>query len=114
MTINTQAKYTALRSLGHTGTQEDMELSFYLANGATSYSLRDAEMQFLEARGFTGNTVVDRWKAYLLSLGYTGAVDDMLKVWWEYVTVALNYNLLLETGDDILTETGDFLLQEYT
>jgi hypothetical protein len=38
----------------------------------------------------------------------------MLKAWWEYVTVALTYNLLLETGDDILTETGDFLLQEYT
>ena len=114
MTTNIQAKFNALRSLGHTGTQEDMELAFYLENGATSYSLRDAEMQFLAARGFTDKTVVDRWKEYLTSLGYTGTVDDMLKAWWEYVTVALNYNLLLETGDDILTETGDFLLQEYT
>jgi hypothetical protein len=114
MTINTQAKWNALRSLGHTGTQEDMELSFYLANGATSYSLRDAEMQFLEARGFSVGAVQDRWKAYLLYLGYTGAVDDMLKAWWEYVTVALNFNILLETGDDLLTETNEFLLQEYT
>jgi hypothetical protein len=76
MTTNIQAKFNALRSLGHTGTQEDMELAFYLENGATSYSLRDAEMQFLAARGFTGKTVVDRWKEYLTSLGYTGTVDE--------------------------------------
>lgn len=114
MTINTQQKWAALRSLGHTGTQEDMELQFYLENGATIKSVRDAEMQFLEARGFTIGSVQDRWKAYLLSQGYTGSVDDMLKSWWAYVAVALTYNILLETGDDILTETGDFLLQEYT
>tara|TARA_R110000868_G_scaffold22992_2_gene93626 strand:+ start:411 stop:755 length:345 start_codon:yes stop_codon:yes gene_type:complete len=113
MTINTQAKWEALRSLGHTGVQEDMELQFYLENGATISSVRDAEMQFLEARGFSIGAVQDRWKAFLTSLGYTGNVDDMLNVWWAYIAVALNYNLLLETGDDLLLEDGSFLLQEY-
>jgi hypothetical protein len=112
MTINTQAKWNALRGLSYTGTQEDMELSFYLANGATSYSLRDAENQFLVAKGHTVGTVTDKWKSYLLTFGYTGAVDDMLVQFWNDVGAAIASNLLLETGDDILLEDGSFLLLE--
>ena len=83
MTTNIQAKWDALKRNSYTGTQEDMELAFYRAGGATSYSLPDAEMQYLVVLGFTTGTTTDRWKAYLNSLTYTGSVDDMLKVWWE-------------------------------
>lgn len=112
MTINTQAKYNALRGLAYSGTQEDMELSFYRANGATSYSLRDAENQFLTGKGYTTGAIEDKWKAYLLAFGYTGAVDDMIVKFWNDVGAAIANNLLLETGDDILLETGEYLLLE--
>jgi hypothetical protein len=113
MTSNTQVKFNALRNIGHTGSQEDMELQFYLANGATTNSLRDAEMQFLETRGYSLGAVDDRWSTFLRAEGYTGSKDDMLYAWWVYVGIALNFNLLLETGDDLLLETNGFLLQEY-
>lgn len=87
MTINIQAKWNALRSLDYTGTQEDMELAYYLDNGATSNSLRDAEMEFLENLGYLTGTVTDRWKAYLNAEGYTGSVDDMLPLYWASVEV---------------------------
>jgi hypothetical protein len=87
MTINIQAKWNALRSLDYTGTQEDMELAYYLDNGATSNSLRDAEMEFLENLGYSTGTVTDRWKAYLNAEGYTGSVDDMLPLYWASVEV---------------------------
>ena len=112
MTINTQAKWNALRGLSYTGTQEDMELSFYRANGATSYSLRDAENQFLVGKGYTTGAIEDKWKAYLVTFGYTGAVDDMIVQFWNDVGAAIANNLLLEDGDDILLETGEYLLLE--
>ena len=87
MTLNTQAKWDALRSLSYTGAQEDMELQYYLDNGATSNSLRDAELEFLENLGYTTGTITDRWKAYLNFLGYTGTVDDMLPLYWASVEV---------------------------
>jgi hypothetical protein len=87
MTINIQAKWNALRSLDYKGTQEDMELAYYLDNGATSASLRDAEMEFLENLGYSTGTVSDRWKAYLNAEGYTGSVDDMLPLYWASVEV---------------------------
>jgi hypothetical protein len=87
MTINIQAKWNALRSLDYKGTQEDMELAYYLDNGATSNSLRDAEMEFLENLGYSTGTVTDRWKAYLNAEGYTGSVDDMLPLYWASVEV---------------------------
>lgn len=113
MTLNIQAKWSALRSLSEVGAQEDMEYSFYLANGATSPTVRDAEMQFLAARGYSTGSVNDRWKSYLFSLGYTGTVTDMLKEWWGYIAVALNFNLLQEDGTDLLMEDNSFLLLEY-
>ena len=82
MSLNVQSKFNALQTLGYAGTQEDMELSFYRANGATSYSLRDAEIQFLAAKGYTTLTIEDRWKAYLLAQGFTGAIDDMMVQFW--------------------------------
>lgn len=112
MSLNTQVKWNALRSLGYSGTQEDMELSFYLANGATSYSLRDAEMQFLTAKGYTLGVVEDRWKAYLLAQGFVGAVDDMLVSFWNDVADILVNNLLLEDGSALLQEDGGFIVLE--
>lgn len=112
MSLNTQVKWNALRSLGYSGTQEDMELSFYLANGATSYSLRDAEMQFLTAKGYTLNAVEDRWKTYLLAQGFVGAVDDMLVSFWNDVADILVNNLLLEDGSALLQEDGGFIVLE--
>ena len=112
MSLNTQVKWNALRSLGYSGTQEDMELSFYLANGATSYSLRDAEMQFLTAKGYTLGVVEDRWKAYLLAQGFVGAVDDMLVSFWNDVADILVDNLLLEDGSALLQEDGGFIVLE--
>lgn len=87
MTLNVQSKWDALRSLGYTGAQEDMELAYYLDNGATSNSLRDAELEFLENLGYSTGTVTDRWKAYLNDEGYTGSVDDMLPLYWASVEV---------------------------
>jgi hypothetical protein len=112
MSLNIQAKWNALRTLGYAGTQEDMELSFYLANGATSYSLRDAEMQFLTAKGYTTGAVEDKWKAYLLAQGFVGAVDDMMVSFWNDVADILVNNLLLETGDALLKEDGGFIVLE--
>ena len=112
MTINTQVKWNALRTLGYSGTQEDMELSFYLANGATSYSLRDAEMQFLTAKGYTLGVVEDKWKAYLLAQGFVGAVDDMMVSFWNDVADILVDNLLLEDGSALLQESGSFIVLE--
>ena len=112
MSLNTQVKWNALRSLGYSGTQEDMELSFYLANGATSYSLRNAEMQFLTAKGYTLGAVEDRWKAYLLAQGFIGAVDDMMVSFWNDVADILVNNLLLEDGSALLQEDGGFIVLE--
>jgi len=112
MTVNTQAKWVALRSFSYTGTQEDMELAFYLANGAASHSLRDAEKQFLIAKGHTAGTITDMWKSYLVAFGYTGTVEDMITTFWNDVGAALANNILLETGDDILLEDGGYLLLE--
>lgn len=109
MTLNTQIKFDALRNQGYVGAQEDMELSFYRDNGATSYSLRDAELEFLVAAGYTTGAVEDRWNAYLLAQEYSGAVDDMVVLSW--VDVAVN-NLATETGFNLLLEDGSFLLTE--
>ena len=112
MTINTQVKWESLRSLGYTGVQEEMELQYYLSNGATISSVRDAEMQFLEAQGFSIGAVQDRWKAFLLSLGYTGSIDDMLNIWWTTIVVTTTSGLLLEIGDYLLLEDGSLMLLE--
>jgi hypothetical protein len=87
MTLNIQAKWDALRSLGYTGAQEDMELQYYLDNGAISNSLSEAEIEFLGALGYITGTVTDRWKAYLNAEGYTGTVDDMMPLYWASVEV---------------------------
>jgi hypothetical protein len=81
-TVNTDAKFNGLGKFGYSGVQEDRELTFYKANGATSNSLADAELQFLSSKGFTTGVSEDRWKAYLTSLGYLGTVDDMIRPWW--------------------------------
>jgi hypothetical protein len=107
---NIQKKWNALRFLGYSGTQEDMELVFYLANGATSYSLRDAEMQFLAGKGFTTGTVNDRWYAYLKAFGFSGALDDMMPLFWDDVNALVKDNLLLEDGTNLLQENGSLIL----
>ena len=81
-TVNTDAKFNGLGGFGYTGAQEDRELKFYQANGATSNNLPDAELQFLTLQGYPTGTSEDRWFAYLTSLGYKGSVDDMIKPWW--------------------------------
>jgi hypothetical protein len=81
-TVNTDAKYNGLGKYGYKGAQEDRELQFYKANGATSNSLPDAELEFLSVQGFSSGTVEDRWVAYLLSLGYKGSKEDMINPWW--------------------------------
>jgi hypothetical protein len=83
MTLNIQAKWDALRDLGYTGAQEDMELAYYQDVGATSNNLADATMEVLEIAGYTTGTVTDRWKALLNDLGFTGTVDDMLPLFWK-------------------------------
>jgi hypothetical protein len=86
MTLNIQAKWDALRDLGYTGTQEDMELAYYQDVGATSNNLADATMEVLEIAGYTTGTVTDRWKAFLNDIGFTGSVDDMLPLFWQSLT----------------------------
>ena len=110
MSNNIQKKWDALRSIGYTGTQEDMELVFYLANGATGPTIRDAEMQFLAAKGHTSGTVEDRWVAYLHSFGFTGNLDDMMPLFWDDVNSLVASNLLLEDGFDLLQEDGSLIL----
>jgi hypothetical protein len=105
-TTNTTAKYAGLARNGFTGTQEDRELSFYKANGATSNNLADAENQFLVAKGFTTGTVDDKWTAYLISLGYTGSKDDMINRWWgNFPGSTVNMDFTLGTLDSRITFT---------
>jgi hypothetical protein len=82
MTLNTQFKFDALRRSGYDGASEDMELAYYLDNGATSPNLIDAEQQYLAAQGYTNGTLHDRWFAYLRAEGYTGTVIDMWAQFW--------------------------------
>lgn len=105
-TTNTTAKYAGLTRNGFTGTQEDRELAFYQANGATSNSLTDAEDQFLVTKGFTVGTVDDKWTAYLVSLGYTGSKDDMINRWWgNFPGSTVNMDFTLGTLDSRITFT---------
>ena len=87
MSLNTQAKFDALRSLSYEGTQEDMELAFFQNHGATSNNLIDAEQQYLAAQGYTTGTIMDRWFNYLRAQGYTGTVTDMWTQFWTDVEV---------------------------
>lgn len=87
MSLNTDAKFNALRSLAYEGTSEDMELAYFQDNGATSNSLIDAEQQFLASQGYTSGTIMDRWFNYLRAEGYTGTVTDMWTQFWTDVEV---------------------------
>jgi len=87
MSLNTDAKFNALRSLAYEGTSEDMELAYFQDNGATSNNLIDAEQQFLAAQGYTSGTIADRWFNYLRAEGYTGSVIDMWIGFWADQTV---------------------------
>lgn len=105
-TVNTSAKFSGLGKFRYTGTQEDRELQFYKANGATSNSLSDAENQFLTVKGFTIGSVDDKWTSYLLSLGYTGSKDDMIYSWWNnFPAATINLDFTKQTLDPRITFT---------
>lgn len=77
------SKYTALRAAGYTGSINEMERDYYLANGATSRQLNEAKMQWLIASGFTSGALNDRLVSKFRTAGYTGSVQDMESAFWK-------------------------------
>lgn len=59
-------------------------MAFYLANGATSGSVRDAAYEFLVARGIPESSSSDMWRTFLSGIvGVTdGTIGEMKAQWW--------------------------------
>lgn len=57
-------------------------LTYYQTNGATSDDLQDAEREFLIAQGATVASTPDMWFQLLGTLGYTGSLSDRTKDFW--------------------------------
>ena len=77
------SKFEKLRSLGYTGSINEMTLAWLHDNGASSPSLPDAWIEYLAIvypQG-SGNRT-DDWYNYLGSLGYTGAISDREAEFW--------------------------------
>lgn len=65
----------------------DLEVAFYLANGASTPDLMEAQFEFLVARGVTRSSeLYDMWSTFLGGLlsPITGnTLEDLKKQWWE-------------------------------
>lgn len=124
------------------GQYNDLLLQYYQDNGATSGSLQDAEYEFLIAQGMAPASNQDMWYEFLSSLGYSGGLSDMLWSFWciddgqitpedgyeilvdndgvtirdslgERIVVATNIiGLLLEDGAGWLFENGEMSIKE--
>ena len=75
------AKFIALRNMGHTGSIAEMTLSWLQANGATSNSVSDAWNQMLAEQGVDGQRN-DAWYDLLGTLGHEGSISDRERAFW--------------------------------
>ena len=79
------AKFSALRTQGRTGTISDMTLQWLQANGATAKSIPDAWDQMIDVQMVapsSGNRN-DDWYTLLGEKGYSGALADRELAFWE-------------------------------
>jgi hypothetical protein len=107
-----QAKWTMLRSLGYTGSINDMEKEFYADNGGTGAHVNDLERTWLASLGFTERHLIDARIAYWTSLGYTGTYNDLEQQFWTSYTPGgggggSEFELLTRGGDRLVTRAGD-------
>jgi len=75
-------KYNKLRSLGYTGTLQEMFLDFLLARGAVSRNLNQAQKEFLVSQGVAVSQIDVMWYKYFTSLGYPGARPNKEALYW--------------------------------
>ena len=80
------AKFAALRALGHTGAISDMVLQWLQSQGATSVCMSDAWKEYLivvlptnEPENYQRN---DWWYEYLGTQGHEGAMNDRELSFW--------------------------------
>lgn len=73
-----QIVFNKLKSLGYSGTVQDMLSVFFGGTG----SLPDRENLWLVSQTGSTGPSIDLWKKHLNSLGYSGAVAEMLKQFW--------------------------------
>jgi len=64
------------------GQINDLLLTYYQNNGATSGDIDDAEYEFLIANGATPARINDMWFEFLRLFGYQGNLNDMLYQYW--------------------------------
>lgn len=83
MTHINDARFTALRAFGFTGTISDMIDQWAVANGATPNSVVDQVVEVLVANGATSHQINDAWHEALRLNGYTGSNNDMIKAFWD-------------------------------
>lgn len=82
------ARFSALRAQGYTGSTSDMLLAWLIYNGATAAkTLQDAWALVLAAYGFPINRTAgfarnDAWYALLGTYGYAGTLDDRERAFW--------------------------------
>jgi len=77
-------KFEALRSLGHTGSINDMMLQWLVAKEPTAKTINDGRQLFMATSlgiAATGQWNTD-WFAYLRGQLYTGSLNDMELEFW--------------------------------
>ena len=76
------AKFTALRNQGFTGSLPDMTLQWLQNGGAVAGTIPDAWMEMLAIHGITDTTISDGWYTLLGNMGYTGQNNDRQLAFW--------------------------------
>jgi hypothetical protein len=101
------ARVDVLRSLGYTGTTNDMLYEFWgQFGGPSTGSLNDRMHDSLKTLGFVGQ-INDRWYKYLQSLGYEGNINDKELQFWLNLRPPLGFTpTIIITSDSPFNSTG--------
>ena len=81
MTTLNDARFNALRAIGHTGATNDMLVTWLQDGGAISNCLPDAWLEMLAAHSLIGHRN-DTWYALLGDLGFEGQINDRELAFW--------------------------------
>ena len=106
-------RFEALRELGFQGSVNDMLFEYWEALGGIGNTLNDRWVSFLEDRGFFGQ-LNDSWYSYLGSLGFEGHINDREFLYWCGIrdSLLLGGLIVSENENNLVTGTGDFIIQE--
>lgn len=79
------ARFTALRNLGFTGSSNDMFFAWLKSHSTVQTgTIQDQRREFLITRGITPPFhIADAWRMYLGLLNYTGSTNDRELAFWE-------------------------------